>query len=204
MGRERQFEEAEVLQAATQLFAAHGYQGTSLSMLLEATGLGKQSLYNTFGDKRALYLKAVDCAVSHMTQVQRLMQQAPSGHAAIARFFGGLLGQCSSADAAEQTCVVSSGLLEAIDDAEIRHELLDKWRLTHELLRAAIERGQKDGSIANPLASVALADLLMSLMSGMRVSARAAVDADRLQQVVALGLSVLDASPGLASNREPP
>jgi TetR/AcrR family transcriptional repressor of nem operon len=204
MGRERQFEEAEVLHAATQVFAAHGYQGTSLAMLLEVTGLGKQSLYNAFGDKRALYLKAMDCAVSRMAYVQRLMQQAPTGRAAIDRFFGGLLGQCSSADAAEKTCVVSSGLLEAIDDAEIRHELLDKWQLTHEMLRAAIERGQKDGSIANPLASAALADLLMSLMSGMRVSARAAVDPDRLHQVAGLGLSILDLAAGAASPRREP
>jgi TetR/AcrR family transcriptional repressor of nem operon len=204
MGRERQFEEAEVLQAATQVFAANGYQGTSLAMLLEATGLGKQSLYNTFGDKRALYLKAMDCATSSMAHVQRLMQQAPSGRAAIDRFFGGLLSQCSSADSAEKTCVVSSGLLEAIDDAEIRQELLDKWQYTREMLRAAIERGQGDGSIANPMASAALADLLMSLMSGMRVSARAAVDPSRLQQVAGLGLSILDLAHGVApTSRDP-
>ena len=132
------------------------------------------------------------------------MQQAPNGRAAIDQFFGGLLGQCSSTDAAEKSCVVSSGLLEAIDDVEIRHELLGKWHFTHEMLRAAIERGQKDGSIANPLGSAALADLLMSLMSGMRVSARASVDADRLQQVASLGLSALDLAAGAANPRREP
>ena len=96
--------------------------------------------------------------------------------------------------------MVSSGLLEAIDDAEIRHELLARWQSTHELLRATIERGQKDGSIGNPLASAALADMLMSLMSGLRVSARATFDPDRLNQVAALGLSVLDQT----SSSEPP
>lgn len=192
MAREKQFDDAAVLESAADVFAAHGYQGTSLSMLLEATGLGKQSLYNSFGDKRALYLQAVECAAARYGAVQAQMQRAADGRAAIAVFFEHLLGNCGSADPAKKSCVVSLGLLEGMDDALIVQRLREKWLGTHELLRAAVERGQKDGSIRSAAPSAELADVLLSLMSGLRVSARANVDKKRLQRTVALGLSLLD------------
>jgi TetR/AcrR family transcriptional repressor of nem operon len=60
MPRERCFSEPEVLDRLTDVFSTHGYAGTSLALLQEATGLGKQSLYNTFGDKQSMYLQAID------------------------------------------------------------------------------------------------------------------------------------------------
>lgn len=203
MARERQFSDSAVLESAADLFASHGYQGTSLAMLLDATGLGKQSLYNSFGDKRELYLKAVDCAGSRYSAVQRQMELAASGRDAIAVFFDQLVGHCSSTDPARKSCIVSAGLLEGVDDEVIASRLRDKFLGTHELLRAAVERGQKDGSIRNSTASAALADLLLSVMGGLRVSARAEFDGARLRRTVALALSMLDhiASMGVQDTR---
>jgi len=195
MARERQFEEPEVLAAAADVFARHGFQGTSLAMLMEATGLAKQSLYNCFGDKRSLYLKAMDDAVGRYAPVNRAMATAPDGRAALTAFFDHIVSACVSPDPADRQCVVSAGLLEGVDDAAIRGDLLSKWGLSHEMLRAAIERGQKDGSIANPMPSAALADVLVSLTSGLRVTAQAEPGAERLRQTAALVLSLLDRPP---------
>jgi TetR/AcrR family transcriptional regulator, transcriptional repressor for nem operon len=195
MGREKQFDPAEVLHTAADLFSAHGYQGTSLAMIQQATGLGKQSLYNSFGDKRGLYLQALDCAVARWSSVSAGMAACASGRQAVQLFFVELQRQCASADTAEQACIVSAGLLEDVDDAEVQARLRDKWRSSHELLRSTIERGQKDGSVTSPLPSAALADVLMSLMSGLRVSSRVAWSPERVAQVVALGLLLLDLSP---------
>jgi TetR/AcrR family transcriptional repressor of nem operon len=192
MAREKQFSEAQVLDEVADLFTAHGYQGTSLAMLLQATGLGKQSLYNCFGDKRALYLKSIDCATSRYGEVTAQMQAAPDGRAALQRFFDHVIGQCDSAEAADRSCVVASGLLEAVDDALIEQTLRAKWAASHELLRAAVERGQKDGSVHNAAPSAALADLLLALMAGLRVNARAGFGAARLGRSVELVLAVLD------------
>jgi TetR/AcrR family transcriptional repressor of nem operon len=192
MGREKQFDEAAALHSAADVFLAHGYQGTSLSMLLEATGLGKQSLYNSFGDKRELYLQAVECAVSRYAAVRAQMDKARDGRAAVQVFFGSLVSGCASKDPAAKSCIVSSGLLEAVDDEVIAHRLREKWAGTHEILRAAVERGQKDGSIRNGTASAALADLLLSVMAGLRVSARAEFAPARLQRTVDLALALLD------------
>lgn len=192
MAREKQFSETQVLDEVADLFTSHGYQGTSLAMLLDATGLGKQSLYNCFGDKRALYLKAIDCSTARYQAVQAQMQAAATGRAAVECFFGHVVGKCDSAAAADKNCVVASGLLEAMEDALIVQTLRAKWAASHEVLRSAVERGQKDGSVRNPAPSAALADLLLALMAGLRVNARADFGAARLQRTVDLTLAVLD------------
>ncbi len=192
MAREKQFDDAAVLESAADVFAAHGYQGTSLTMLLEATGLGKQSLYNSFGDKRALYLKAVECATARYAAVQTAMQRAADGRAAVQTFFDHLLGNCASRDPAKKSCIVSAGLLEGMEDEVIVQRLREKWLGTQELLRASIERGQKDRSIRNPAPSAELADLLLTVVGGLRVSARADFGCERLRRTVALAIAVLD------------
>ena len=150
MAREKQFSEAQVLDEVADLFTSHGYQGTSLAMLLDATGLGKQSLYNCFGDKRALYLKSLDCSTARYQAVHEQMRSAATGRAAVECFFDHVVGKCDSAEAADKSCIVAAGLLEAVDDALIVQTLRAKWAASHEVLRAAVERGQKDGSIRNP------------------------------------------------------
>ena len=192
MAREKQFSEAAVLDEVADLFSAHGYQGTSLAMLLDATGLGKQSLYNCFGDKRALYLKSLDCSSARYQAVHARMQAAPNGRAALERFFDHVIGKCDSDEAADKSCIVAAGLLEAVDDPLVVQTLRAKWAASHEVLRAAVERGQKDGSVRNPAPSAALADLLLALMAGLRVNARADFGAARQRQTVDLALAVLD------------
>src|SRR5512141_666494 len=59
MGRPRQFDPDQVLGQAMQLFWSKGYEATSLDDLLAETGLARQSLYNGFGDKHALFLAAL-------------------------------------------------------------------------------------------------------------------------------------------------
>jgi len=198
MAREKQFNDADVLESAADVFAAHGFQGTSLAMLLEATGLGKQSLYNAFGDKRELYLQALECAAARYAAVTDAMARAADGRAAVAVFFDHVIGNCASIDPAKKSCIVSAGLLEGIADEAIALRLRAKWLDSHEVLRAAIERGQKDGSIRNRGSSAALADLLLSVMGGLRVSARAEFGRERLQRTVALALSLLDRDDGAA------
>lgn len=192
MAREKQFSEAEVLERVADIFAAHGYQGTSLAMLLDATGLGKQSLYDTFGDKQALYLKSVECAVARYASLLSAMHAAPNGRAALAAYFDSLIGDCADDDPAKQCCIITAGLLEGVDDERIAHRLRDKWIAMHEVLRAAVERGQKDGSIRAQAPSSEIADLLLAVVGGIRVNSRAAMDLQRLHRTAGLALSLLD------------
>jgi AcrR family transcriptional regulator len=60
VARPRTFDEDTVIGAARDRFRASGYAATSLDDLVEATGLAKGSLYNAFGDKHSLYLRAFE------------------------------------------------------------------------------------------------------------------------------------------------
>ena len=60
MPRPRKFDEDAVVEQAAGVFAAAGYGGTTMEELSRATGLGKQSIYNTFGGKRDLFLRALE------------------------------------------------------------------------------------------------------------------------------------------------
>jgi len=59
-GRPREFDELAALEQAMTAFWQHGYDAVSLDDLEVATGLARQSLYRTFGDKRKLFLRALD------------------------------------------------------------------------------------------------------------------------------------------------
>ena len=192
MSRSKSFSPAVTLQHVADVFVERGYDGASLAQLEAASGLGKQSLYNAFGDKKAMYLAAVDCAAARWAAVQALMQSAADGRQALERFFDHLVQDCASGDARRQSCIVSAGLLEAVDDDDIRQRLHAKWNDTHALLRGAVARGQADGSVANSARAQELADHLMAAMSGLRVMARTRPGAARLKRVVAHALSLLD------------
>jgi len=58
-GRPREFDPDEVLSKIMQLFWENGYEGTGLSDIIAATGMGKASLYSAFGNKQEMYLKAL-------------------------------------------------------------------------------------------------------------------------------------------------
>lgn len=191
MGRTKLFSDDEVINNVADVFATHGYGGTSISMLTDATGLGKQSLYNTFGDKQSLYLKAVDCATARYSEVSQLMDAAQSGMAAIQIFFGTLIKACTSNNPAEHSCIVSAGLLEAIDDDSINGTLCVKWNISHAMMVSAIKRGQADGSIHKNGSPSELADFLMTVVSGLRVSSRAVRQAARLRKTVNRALALL-------------
>lgn len=59
MARNKAFDEHEVLEQAIKVFADRGFSGASTDTLLKAMGISRQSLYDTFGDKRQLYLRAL-------------------------------------------------------------------------------------------------------------------------------------------------
>ena len=195
MARPRQFDEHEVRDRIADVFATHGFRGTSLSMLTDAAGVGKQGLYNAFGDKQALYLQALDIAAARMSGAQDAMAACPNGRAAIEAFFATLVQLSADADPAVNTCIVSAGLLEGIDEAAVNEKLCEKWSCTQDLLTAAVRRGQRDGTVRSDVKAADWARLLMAVMSGLRVSARALGDEALLRRTANLALQGLWTDP---------
>ena len=59
-GPQKQFDTDIALEQAMKVFWEHGYEAASLSQLLKQMGIGKKSLYDTFGNKQSLFLKALE------------------------------------------------------------------------------------------------------------------------------------------------
>lgn len=70
MSRTKEFEREDVLKDAVPMFANGGYAGTSTTVLLRAMGISRQSMYDTFGDKRSLYLEALEHHFEQATKKQ--------------------------------------------------------------------------------------------------------------------------------------
>ncbi|MEM8856753.1 MAG: TetR/AcrR family transcriptional regulator [Chloroflexota bacterium] len=85
MARPRGFDEKKVIRKAMVIFWKQGYESTSIRDLEEATGLSRISIYNTFGDKEGLFLRALDLYHNNATLVFEKVAQG--GLEDIARFF---------------------------------------------------------------------------------------------------------------------
>ena len=90
-GRRPEFDRERILQRAMELFWERGYERTGLSELLSHLGIGRQSLYNTFGNKRKLFLEALDLyGRSITTRVVRVLGGPGSPRAQILEALSGL------------------------------------------------------------------------------------------------------------------
>jgi TetR/AcrR family transcriptional regulator, transcriptional repressor for nem operon len=194
MPREKEFSTHDVLAKAAEVFTRYGYAGTSLATLTQELGVAKQSLYNAFGDKEALYLQSLQQMAANNPSGRALADSTLSGRERIARFFNVVVLECN--DPHHPGCMVSNGLLEVSGDTLVARELQAKWAASAEMLRSAVEDGQRDGSIKSKLRSAELAQALMVAMSGLRVLAKAHADPATkpqvLQRSLELSLSVLD------------
>ncbi|MBF6616324.1 MAG: TetR/AcrR family transcriptional regulator [Candidimonas sp.] len=185
-GRPREFDTDAVLNKAITRFSEYGYHGTSISDLNACLGLTSGSIYKAWGDKRGLFLAALD----------RYMKQRSEGTAAcLASKLSGkekveaLLTQyalLSSERAGRTGCLVIESVVElSLADKEISDLIAaQQARLEEQLLRL-IEEGQKDGSIRTEVSAASMARLLLAIQQGMRVLGKTGSDTKAMVGMVA-------------------
>ncbi len=171
MARPREFDETAVLDAATDLFWARGFDGASTRDLADAMGLTTASLYNAYGDKRALYRRVLDRYASGALAWCIATLESEPGGAALAAFFD-LLGRETLAEGARGCLVVNAGLELAPHDPEFQTVVSKVFDQMAALLRSCVRRGQADGSISQALSADDLASLLLGMMLSLRLIAR--------------------------------
>jgi TetR/AcrR family transcriptional regulator, transcriptional repressor for nem operon len=193
MTRAREFSREDALEQLATVFVAQGFNGCSVADMEAATGLGRQSIYNCFGDKRDAYLAAIEFSTGRFVQQLGNLDELPSGAQAIHQFFSRLAALCSSDYPLDHGCIVSNGLLENSQDAHMQEKLVGCWQNTQQFLQGHIKRGQADQSIASTLPASVIADVLMTGMSGLRVAARAGCGPARLKKMVVAMLRILEA-----------
>lgn len=186
----KSFNPEATLELIADAFARGGYEGTSLDDIIKKTGLGKQSLYNTYGDKKAMLKKSLGCHGLKSEAATKLKNCDASGRRRIEGFFEAVLSECG--DQAGTGCLVTNLLLEkGGSDAEVKKAATARWNQTRQGLEAVIELGKKDKSIRANVDAEIVSYALMNLLNGLRVTARATNDCAKMKKVVQTSLDSL-------------
>lgn len=198
MGRPREFDEIAVLNAAVAEFRQHGYADTSTEQLCDAAGVRRSTLYNTFISKDELFVRALAHFIETTTQTQHhaITEAGPDAPSRLRAWLDVMLRE--EADAARHGhaagCMVVGARMTP--DLALRDEricqLLDAGLADQlALLDDVILRGQADGTLRADMTPRDGANLLTTLVSGIRVMAQAGSSPDQLRQIARLGLSAL-------------
>lgn len=191
-GRPRQFDEEEALERALELFSERGYAATSMADLVERTGVSKQSLYNTFGDKRSLFLAALDryCERSDAGLAGELAR-AEVDACALRGLYRRLAKAVSGGNA--NSCLVAATSMEVgASDCEIAARLRTHLERTRGRFEAAIERCVASGDLKQVKSPRAVARHLTNTLNGLGVLRGGGATEAELEEVVDVALSVLE------------
>jgi TetR/AcrR family transcriptional regulator, transcriptional repressor for nem operon len=195
MARPRTFAEDEVVAAVREQFWARGYAGTSVEDLSAATGLGKGSLYGAFGDKHALFLRALDDYCAEALQMVRGQLRDPD-RGAFDRLAHHIRAQAAGvgADTIRRGCLVarSAAELGGIDDEVTARidTLMADWRGE---LADTIKAAQKDGDITAGRKPQTLATTVLAFLRGFEAMGKAGATPQQLKAAADEMVSLLRA-----------
>ena len=185
MARPREFDEDTVLEAVTQRFWNDGYEATSMRDLADCTGMTTPSLYNAFGDKRAIYRLVLDRYIRRaLENCSAIFGGDEKPLLALERYFDSLIEE-ALADALQKGCfAVNTALEVAPHDADFRDLVTNVFDQIEKYLRNCIVSGQSDRTIRTKLPAADLARLFLSATLGIRVLARTSSERELLTGVV--------------------
>ncbi len=196
MARTKAFDTDQALKQALHLFWKQGYEHTSMQDLVEAMGINRGSLYDTFGGKHALYVMAVEKYLSDYSM--RDVRQAMAGgevdpKTVIAALLRRMAREAAGKERARgcflTNTIVEIGRGDGVIAARTRSAIEDMEKILTDL----VAEGQKRGQFTTGRDAGALALFLVNTMQGLRVLSKIYEDGDRLDDVVDGALAVLAA-----------
>ncbi|MCX5380575.1 TetR/AcrR family transcriptional regulator [Streptomyces sp. NBC_00091] len=193
MARTKEFDPDAALQSALELFWRRGYEATSVADLVEHLGIGRASIYATFGSKHELYLKALDryAETHHPLLLSELSAPGPALPAvrAVLRRFA---AEAASPGERRTGCFLTNTAAElAPHDPAAARRVEVSWDRFETLLHSALVRAQGQGELAADRDPRALARMLLVLLQGIRVVGKASDDPARVRDAAEQALALL-------------
>lgn len=174
----------EALAAALGVFWSKGYEGASLTDLTEAMGITRPSLYAAFGNKEALFCKALDMYEREKLDYVRAAMDAPTAREVAERLLrGGLENQTNSCGPRGCLGVISSVACGA-EAESIRQEVLARGAFAKRALIERMERAKAEGDLPTAIDVEGLTGFLMAILQGMAVQAGAGASRTDLERVI--------------------
>lgn len=193
-GRPAAFDYDQALQQAMHAFWQYGYEGTSMSTLMEVMQMNKASIYAAYGSKEALFNKVVERYVQGPANFMAAALQQPTALEVVSS----LLGQAAvmlTAGPHPAGCLVTQGALACSTEATEVRAMLSGYRQRFEAqLKQRFERAQAEGDLLHWVDAASLAKLVMTLHQGMTVQAVSGVSQAPLRNMVETALKLIEAS----------
>ncbi|WP_064118464.1 TetR/AcrR family transcriptional regulator [Pseudomonas fluorescens] len=193
-GRPRAYDPQTALQQALGVFWNTGYSGASLDSIASAAGMNRPSLYAAFGDKHALYIKALDqyWETAHIAMQAALTDSSLTLAQALNGFYEGQLAIYFSGDGQPRGCfAIGTATTEAVEDPEIRNVLSARLSQLDADLEARLQTALDNGELKAGSDLAALAVLASSLLHSISIRARAGKSREELAAIVRNAVSVI-------------
>jgi TetR/AcrR family transcriptional repressor of nem operon len=182
MARPRKFDEDAVVGAARDQFWDGGYAATSVDDLTAATGLGKGSLYGAFGDKHALFLRALDdyCVDATGRVLAQLQRPGVSAYDRLADHVRAVAGDIAS-DTGRRGCMMAKSAAElGANDADVGQLINASFAKWQSALADCIAEAQRDGTVSAATDPEALATMLLGMIRGFEALRMGGVEPARI------------------------
>jgi TetR/AcrR family transcriptional repressor of nem operon len=191
MARTKEFDETQVLDQALEIFRLRGFERTSFEDLTRELSVSRQSLYDTYGDKNALFHAALR---RYLERGLDLMRRKFEDEAPIREVLAGLFEGLNTGNCGPNSpgCMMVNSMVElAPHDPEVRALAHRHARAVEGLIASRIGAAQRSGEIGRDKDPVALARFLYHLMLGLAVASRVFGERESLRESVRLALQSL-------------
>lgn len=178
LGRPVGFDADEALLAAVNVFWAKGYDGASVKDLTEAMGINSPSLYGVFGDKRSLYLKAIERYASNDACAPLVaFETEPEIAEAVRAFMEAAIGYATEHESGARGCFLTSCVSTSAGEVEGVEPLLRRAiEETDARLAARFDKEKAKGCLPEDFPSLERAKLMFDLRQGHVFRARAGLE----------------------------
>lgn len=191
MARNKEFDENEVLRKAMELFWIQGYEKTSMQDLVKYMGIHRRSLYDTFGDKHTLFIKALDHYNEIITtRIENQVSQQHTVKDAIKQLFNMIIVRDKQQLVGCLT--VNTAVELSLHDEQAAEKVVESFSKTELLLKNLVLKGQKVGEISKHHDAKKISEFLHNSLVGLRVMTKTTEDTEKLNNIIDITLSVLD------------
>jgi TetR/AcrR family transcriptional repressor of nem operon len=193
MARVREFDTKAALEAAMSAFRHRGYEGTSVQDLVDATGIGRGSLYAAFGSKEGLYLAVMDrYREQYALPLIDLLDSGAPARKLIRSVLLGVVDEIVR-DGTRQSCLIVSATTERLPhDPEVAGRVRATTVSLEDALTEMIGKGQASGQVTSTRDARDLARFLLTTIHGLRVMGAINTDRGSLTNVAEVALGCLD------------
>ena len=194
MARPKEFDQERALRKAIRLFSQQGFAATSTDDLMRVMDVGRQSMYDTFGDKRALFLKALEMYVA--ASVHSINVELERSGSALSAVQKALVTFAERKDlSSAEGCMGLNAISEfGQRDADVTRITRGAARVQRKTLMRVLTRARKQGELSSDADLDGMADFFESTLAGIRMAAKAGKSRQALRNIAVLAGSVYTAS----------